>query len=312
MSLSVYTIDCNYVEKEVACAYLMVEGKEAAFIENNTNQAIPFLLEELNKHSIQTSDVKYLIVTHIHLDHSGGTSGLLKHCRNAIVLAHPKAATHLINPSRLIDSASKVYGEENFKKLYGEIEPIPQEKVRIMNDGEELIFGDRTLKFIYTRGHANHHFVIYDSKTKGVFTGDSFGVGYPSLQKGTKPFLFPSTTPTDFDHDEAILSLEKILNTGAEKAYLTHFGEWTDLPLGYIQLKKGLDYFQKSLLSAVDSKSEDELQNYFINENLEFFRAELKERGIEEELEKFVQFDIDINAQGLAFAAKRMKKKKVI
>jgi glyoxylase-like metal-dependent hydrolase (beta-lactamase superfamily II) len=308
--LSIYTIDCNYIEKEIAAAFLMVEGKEVAFIENNTFYAVPLLLEELNKHSLKPSDVKYLIVTHIHLDHAGGTSELLKHCPNAIVLAHRQAAPHLINPKRLIESAIQVYGSETFKKLYGIIEPIPEEKIRIMQDGEEIKFGSRKLKFIYTRGHANHHFVIYDSFTNGIFTGDSFGIGYKRLQNGNSPFLFLSTTPNDFDPDEALISIDKILSTGADKAYLTHYGEWSQMQLGAEQLRAGIKEMASLLDSAITNDvSDDGLQKFCEEKVREFFLEELKNRGIEKEIDGYIHLDIEINAQGIAYAAKRARKK---
>ncbi|EJP18291.1 metallo-beta-lactamase domain protein [Leptospira interrogans str. FPW2026] len=97
-----YTIDCDYISPGIACAYLIVENGEAAFVENNTNHSIPILLEELQKVGRKPEDVKYIIITHVHLDHAGGTGLLAKYCPNATILAHPKAAKHLINPERLI------------------------------------------------------------------------------------------------------------------------------------------------------------------------------------------------------------------
>ncbi|MCB1180238.1 MAG: MBL fold metallo-hydrolase [Leptospiraceae bacterium] len=308
--MSVITIDCNYVKEELASAFLMIEGEEALFVENNTSQAVPFLLKSLDNNNIKKENVKYLIITHVHLDHAGGTSALLKHLPNAIVLAHPKAAPHLINPERLVESAKKVYGAENFQKLYGEIEPVPKEKVRIMQDWEKIQFGSRFLKFIFTRGHANHHFVIHDSKTNGVFTGDSFGIGYPAIQKGKKPFIFPSTTPTDFDPVEARLSIEKILQTGAEKVYLTHFGEWHYMKEGADQLIDGLNEFEKLLTKVSDINfPEEQIDSYCVDNVYNYFMKEAASRDLQGEGLEFLKFDAEINAMGISFAAKRARKK---
>lgn len=308
--MSVITIDCNYIEKNIAAAFLMIEGKEAAFIENNTTHSIPILVSELEKHNIKREDVKYLIITHVHLDHAGGTSELLKYCPNAIVLAHPKAAPHIIDPKRLIDSAMLVYGKEKFISLYGDIQPVPSEKVRIMQDEEELKFGDRTLKFIYTRGHANHHFVIHDSKTNGIFTGDSFGIGYLNIQEGNRPFLFPSTTPTDFDAEEAKKSVNKIIATGAIKAYLTHFGEWNFMKEGAEQLLKSIDIMESIRLQAIDSSvGDDELQSFCEVKVRDFIKKEVEDRNLPDSINHFLKFDCNINAMGLAFSAKKARKK---
>lgn len=308
--MSVYSIDCQYIEAEIAAAFLVVEGKEASFVENNTVYAVPELLHKLDVLHIKTEDVKYIIITHVHLDHAGGTAELLSHCPNAIVLAHPKAAPHVIDPKRLIESSKKVYGEEKFNKLYGEIKPVPQDKVRIMQDGEELGWGTRTLKFIYTRGHANHHFVVHDSKTNGIFTGDSFGIGYKHLQKGNLPFIFPSTTPTDFDYEEAKLSVQKIVSLGARKVYLTHFGEWSDITLAAEQMMFGLERMEEIRKNAVNSDLKDEDLDNFCSTNIgEYFREEIFKRGMGESELRFLDFDRDINAMGLAHSARRERAK---
>jgi glyoxylase-like metal-dependent hydrolase (beta-lactamase superfamily II) len=308
--MSIITIDCNYIYPEIAAAFLMVEGNEATFIENNTSKSVPFLLRELEKTNISRENVKYIIITHVHLDHAGGTSELLKHCPNAIVLAHPKAAPHLINPERLINSSKQVYGEEKFNELYGTIEPIPTEKVRVVNDREKIFWGDRELTFIYTRGHANHHFVIHDSVTNSVFTGDSFGMGYKNLQKLNRYFLFPSTTPTDFHYQEAIISIEKIINTGAKRAYLTHFGEWDKMEEGAIQLKDMLAQMEELRKRAVDSDFSDlEMMNFMRDGMKQILESEGRKSGLEEADLEFLKFDIEINSMGLVFSAKRERKK---
>lgn len=308
--MSVITIDCNYIEKEIAAAFLMIEGEEAAFIETNTVKSVPRLLQTLEENKIKKEKVKYIIITHVHLDHAGGTSELLNHCPNAIVLAHPKATPHIIDPKRLIDSSIMVYGKDKFYDLYGEIKPISEDKVRVMKDNETLNFGKRELKFIFTRGHANHHFVIFDSKTNGVFTGDSFGIGYRYLQTGKQPFIFPSTTPTDFDVEEAKLSIQKILDTGADKVYLTHFGEWYALKEGAEQLLNGLEKMEIIRISAINSSLPDnELHSYCTQHIGKYFEEELLKRNLGEKELAFLEFDRDINAMGLAHSAKRARAK---
>ncbi len=311
--MSVITIDCNYIEKEIAASFLMIEGREAAFIENNTSHSVPSLLQELEKNGIKREDVRFLIITHVHLDHAGGTSELLKHCPNAIVLAHPKAAPHVIDPKRLIESSKKVYGEEKFKELYGDIQPVSSEKVRVMQDEEILQFGERSLRFIYTRGHANHHFVIHDSKTNGIFTGDSFGIGYLKMQAGTRPFLFPSTTPTDFDSVEAKISIQKIINTGAQVAYLTHFGEWRDVKESGKELSAAIDLMEDIRQSAILSTLlDDDLEKYCSDRMEEYMKRELMDRGLGQSELDYLKFDREINAMGLAYSAKKARKKQTI
>jgi glyoxylase-like metal-dependent hydrolase (beta-lactamase superfamily II) len=153
---SVQTIDCDYIRPNFAAAYLLREGNRAAFIDNNTAHSVPLLLKALENSGLTPEQVDYVIITHVHLDHAGGSSALMKACPNAKLLAHPRAVPHVVDPRRLIAGARAVYGDETFEKLYGVIEPIAAERVRAVNDGEAIIWGAKMLRFFHTRGHANH------------------------------------------------------------------------------------------------------------------------------------------------------------
>ncbi|MBV6493936.1 MAG: Hydroxyacylglutathione hydrolase [Turneriella sp.] len=308
----IVTVDCHYVQPKVAAAYLLRSGDTACFIDNNTNYAVPYLLEALKNCGYTPENVSHIIITHVHLDHAGGTGLLAQKCPNAVVVAHPRAAPHLIDPSRLVKSAQAVYGEENFKALYGDIVPVDEKRIVIPADGEVLNFGNRKLEFIYTRGHANHHFVINDKTSKSIFTGDSFGIAYPLLQHGKTPFLFPSTSPTDFDAHEARISYDKILNSGAEVAYPTHFGAWHDIPLGRKMLSAALDEIENTFNAIYKSTMDDKAANSFAREKIEkYFAHELNARGITLDAngKTILDMDIDLNSQGIAFAALRARKK---
>ncbi|MEQ9363867.1 MAG: MBL fold metallo-hydrolase [Leptospirales bacterium] len=308
---SVITIDCDYVYPQAAAAYLIVEGDRAAFVENNTAHAVPRLLAALDRQGLTPEQVEYAIITHVHLDHAGGTSALLAACPNATVLAHPKAARHVIQPERLVESSRAVYGPEVFEKLYGEIHPVPAERVRTMQDGEELKFGERILRFIYTRGHADHHFCIFDTKSRGIFTGDSFGIGYVDLQSAG-PFLYPSTTPTQFHADEARKSVRLIRESGAERAYLTHFGAFEDMAAGEEQMLRGLDAMEALFESARDGGLEgDALQHDCEAGVRSYFEEKLKRHKLtlNDNQWRLLGLDIGINAMGIAYAAGRARRK---
>ena len=309
-------IDCEYVYPQVACAYLVIAGqgrdRSAAFVENNTSHAVPGLLQALEQNDLRPEQVRYAMITHVHLDHAGGTSALLQACPNAVCVAHPKAARHVINPERLIQSSRAVYGDEMFTKLYGRIDPVDESRVRVMQDNETLDMGPRKFHFFFTRGHADHHFCILEEQSEVIFTGDSFGIGYPRLQTGKRPFLFPSTTPTQFDADEARKSVHIIRNSGARVAGLTHFGPFFDMKVGAEQLLSGLDQMEELLERAVDSDlSGDALQSFCEDGVRDFFRAEMEDRGMSltEDEWKLVEIDAGINAMGLAYAAERIRKK---
>ncbi len=308
MSREIITIDCNYIVPKFAAAFLMIEGDSAAFIENNTVHAQGYLLDALSDQGLTPEQVEYIIITHVHLDHAGGTSSLAEKCPNATVIAHPKAARHVINPERLIKGAAAVYGEEMFNKLYGTIQPVDEARVRSMEDGETLPFGDTELHFIYTLGHATHHFVVHDASRRAVFTGDSFGLQYPMVQGGSRPFIFPSTTPSDFDPDEMLASIDRILETGAEHAYLTHYGRAWDIREAGDMLKENVTRMKDIYLEAIESTlTGDELTRFCRKGVSDFFDTEINERNIvlTDEMKKLIEVDTDLNAQGIAFSAKR-------
>ena len=307
MKPSVQLIDCNYLQPQFEGAYLMTEGSRAAFIENNTAHAVPLLLRALEDRQIKPSQVDYLIITHVHLDHAGGSSRLMNACPSAVLLAHPRAVPHLIDPSRLVASAKKVYGEKRFADLYGAIEAIPAERVRAVEDGETLRWAGRDLHFFHTRGHANHHFCVYDPASRGVFTGDSFGLAYPGMQKRGL-FIFPSTSPTDFNAAEAIASVKKIRDCGADRAYLTHFGKIDDLPEAARQLETHLGFCADLLERAQNSGlPHEEWRRYCLNEFEVYFKTLCRKTGWIDyrEISDLMKLDLEVNAMGIAYAAQK-------
>lgn len=308
---SVHIIECHYVDDQRAAAFLMLEGDRAAFVDNNTVHAVPYLLESLKKAGRNPEEVDYLIVTHVHLDHAGGTAALLEHCPNATVLAHPKTARHLIDPTRLIVGSKVVYGEELFAQLYGDIQPVPETRIRVMEDWEELAWGSRTLTFFYTKGHATHHFCIHDSGTNGVFAGDSWGLGRNELFRSGPPFLAYSCSPPDFDPAEARISIDKILETGAEWVYAPHFSIFNDLPRGAEMLRRSIAAYEPILHDAEATGLENsELLGYCMEKMQAATEDQLHWCGVEhfDEDLAWMRFDMQINAQGLAAVVERKRR----
>jgi len=309
----IHTIDTHYLgQSDVAAAYLIVEGDRAAFVDNNTNAAVPRLLASLAEHGLAPEQVEYLIITHVHLDHAGGTSALARACPNATVLAHPRAAPHVIDPSKLVASASTVYGPDQFKRLYGTIEAVAEDRVRVMDDEQTLRFGHRELRFLHTRGHANHHFCIADSASGAIFSGDAFGLVYPALQReGT--FAFPSTSPTDFEPELARQAVGRLVAEQPSAIYVTHFGAVTDIRVAAGQLVRHLDFSERLRDDAEASDRPDEaLESYCRARLSDYFAGLLDGRGTlgrDAETWSLLRLDIDLNAQGIAFAANKRRRK---
>ena len=313
--MKVVTIDCQYLFPRYAASYLVTDGERALVVDNNTTHSVPLILKALKEEGLTPEKVDYLIVTHVHLDHAGGSSALLRECPNAKLLAHPRAVPHLVDPSKLISSARKVYGDEKFEKLYGWIDPIAAERVRAMEDGEVLSWQWMALQFLHTRGHANHHFCISFSeggRPRYVFTGDAFGLAYPDLQKAGL-FVFPSTSPTDFDAGQARLSIDRIQGIGAPVAYPTHFGPVREIAEAARQLKEGIDFSEALLQEAVQSEEADDKLDKFCETRVRAHFLELfKRRGMswDKKAQELLDLDMELNGAGIAHVARKIRRKK--
>lgn len=299
------TIDCDRATPGFACAYLRVAGEECAFVESYTTHAVPTLLAALAARGRRPEDVRYVVVTHAHLDHAGGAGVLMKACPRATLLAHPRAARHLVDPSKLVASATAVYGEERFRAAYGTIEPIPAERVRALDDGATFELGDAALKVLHTAGHANHHFVVHDPAIDTVFTGDTFGLVYPAVQARGR-FALASTSPTNFDAPEARKSIDRVLSLGAKAACLTHFGEVRDLEEVAAQVRAWVDraerWVDETERSGEDAAAATERLKITWRDAIV---ADAAARGLafgETELAALA-LDVELNAQGLAYVA---------
>ncbi|MEM6925958.1 MAG: MBL fold metallo-hydrolase [Myxococcota bacterium] len=312
--MSVTTIDTHYAGRAtLAASYLVHEGDQIAVVETNTSLAVPRILAAIEAAGRTTDDVIHVIVTHAHLDHAGGAGLLMEACPNATLHAHPKAARHLVDPTKLVQSSRQVYGDE-FDQLYGEVRPVPESRVSIPEDGEQVVFGSHTLTFLYTRGHANHHFVVHDTGSDGVFTGDAFGIVYPVLQAEGQPvFVFPSTTPTDFDEPAAHEAVDRILETGASVAFPTHFGPVTPLRPVADELHRLLTA-HCALVDEADGANvpDAELDGWFATRVAALFDVELTRHGKQDDAaaRSWVAFDVELNAQGLAFAVRKRRFKR--
>ena len=219
----VYCVDALYTEPGLACCYLLESDGIYALIETGTALSVPNILAVLDTLDVAREQIRYVIPTHVHLDHAGGAGVLLELLPRAELLIHPRGARHMIAPDRLVASAKQVYGEEAFASLYGDVRAIPETRVREMADGSAVMLGSRTLRFVHTRGHAEHHFCVFDALTRGWFSGDMFGVSYPKLKFARGSFVMPATTPTQFDPAAYAASVCRLAESQPKCFYLTHF-----------------------------------------------------------------------------------------
>lgn len=303
------TIDCGYMGVAGhTAAYLVCEGDEAMFVDTNTAHAVPRLLEALEHAGMAPEQVRWVFVTHAHLDHAGGAWALMRACPQATLLAHRRAAPHLIDPGKLVSSARGVYGDAPFERLFGDVQGIDEARVRVIEDGEVVAWGGREMAFFETRGHANHHLSMFEAREGVVFTGDSFGLMYPWLGG---PALV-SSSPTDFDAAAGLGSLRAIVETGAKRAYVGHFGGQEELERRAGELREQLVFYGALVEQAdADGLEGDALDAHCAREVRGFFRDILLEGvSVSEQAWGWLETDIDLNGAGVAFAVRKRRFKR--
>ncbi|MHB8245886.1 MAG: MBL fold metallo-hydrolase [Acidimicrobiales bacterium] len=215
--------------ERVTAGYL-VAGPRPVLVETGSQSSIETLLAALAELGVDPSDLAGVAVTHIHLDHAGGVGDIARHFPQATVYVHEKGARHLADPSRLVNSAARVYGPL-LDSLYGRLDPTPQERLHVLADEEEIDLGNgRTLRAIDSPGHAKHHLGLLDSATGLLFAGDAVGVRLPD-----GGVLRPATPPPDFDLDQALLSLRKFADHEPAGIALAHYGLIPTAPSDLLQ-----------------------------------------------------------------------------
>jgi glyoxylase-like metal-dependent hydrolase (beta-lactamase superfamily II) len=236
-------VDTHYVRPRLDASHLIRHGGRAAFVDTGTTLSVPYLLAALEARGVAREAVDWVFLTHIHLDHAGGAGALLEALPNARAAVHPRGAGHLADPAKLIVATRQVYGDALYERLYGEIRPIPAERLVVPTDGAELGLAGRKFRFVHTPGHALHHQAIHDPLADAVFTGDTFGIAYRELDVAGRPFLMPTTTPTQFDPLQLHASIERVLALRPAALFLTHYSRVTDVARLGEELHAALDAY---------------------------------------------------------------------
>lgn len=294
----VTVIDTGYLRDNFAASHMIVENGKAAFIDVGTSKSAQYLVQAVSETGLTNEDVSYIILTHIHLDHAGGAGQLMGIFPNARLVVHPKGARHMISPEKLIAGAKSVYGEEQFAALYGEIAAVAAERVIEASDGFILNFEGRKLHFIDTPGHARHHCCIWDPKSQGVFTGDTLGLAYPELQvTGKRPFLVCTTSPSAFEPDAMVDSIDRIMSLKPSTLYLTHFGP-VDADTESIRVLKSMVLTHKECglqVGADHGQLSETIEKLFADA----FRDYLDEEETSVDVNALLASDVEMNTQGV-------------
>jgi len=279
---------------------LIVDSGRVALVDTANFEAVPRVLLELKNLGLAADQVDYVILTHVHLDHAGAAGHFMREFPLAQLVVHPRGARHMIDPSKLEAAVHEVYGKDEALRMYGNLLPVPQERVIEAKHGLKLKLGNRHLSFYDAPGHCRHHTLIHDDLSGHVFTGDTFGLSYRHLDDADgKQFIFPSSSPTQFDPEAFHETLNQIerLNPGA--AYLTHYAQVKDVPRLLQDMHRLIDAFVALAKDAGvgvgrHQRIKTGLSDLYLQE------AATQGWGLQgRTLLDFLEMDIELNAQGL-------------
>lgn len=301
-------IDTGYVRPRFDAAHLVVRNGRAAFVDTGTSHSLPQLMGALERAGLALEAVDYVFITHVHLDHAGGAGTLVRELPNARCIVHPRGARHLAAPDKLIAGTVAVYGEREYARLYGEIVPIPPERIVESEDGVRYTLGGDEFELIDTPGHALHHYSIVDRASGGIFSGDTFGVSYRAFDTANGAFVFPATTPTHFDPNQLHASIDRLMSYRPEQIFLTHYSRVTDLERLAADLHAGIDRY---VAIARDCANADDRHACMQDRMHAWLCDRLAAHGCELDpatRDKWLAMDVDLNAQGLAVWLDRVQK----
>ncbi|MCG2633507.1 MAG: MBL fold metallo-hydrolase [Gammaproteobacteria bacterium] len=299
----VTVIDLQHLRSGMVSSHLLQQGDALALVDVGTHYSVPRILAALAQRGLSPRQVKYVCVTHVHLDHAGGAGELLQHLPEAQLVVHPRGARHMLDPAKLVAGATAVYGEAEMDRINGAVLPVDAARIIEAVDGLELDLGGRHLRFFDTPGHARHHYSIYDEGSRGVFSGDIFGLSYRALDVDGRAFIFPTTTPVQFDPVAAHRSIDEIVALAPKRVFLTHFGPVSEVPGLAAQLHRMLDDYVVLARQCVGGEGGSaELPGLLATYLFDAARG----HGCDlpaDILKALLQLDVELNAQGLDYWA---------
>jgi len=267
-------IDLNFLGLPgiIATAILQSAGG-VALVDPGPATTLSGLKAQLASKGIGLADIRQILLTHIHLDHAGGVGELLEACPSADLLVHERGAGHMIDPSRLMASATRLYGQD-MDRLWGEMRPVPAGRVRALAGGERIEAGGRTLDVAYTPGHASHHVSYFDRNSGIAFVGDVAGI-----RRGEGNYILPPTPPPDIDLEAWRQSADRILAWDPDTLFLTHFGAFRGVRPHFQELFERITGWSEVVrrLLADASLTDDQRQARFVDEAVQELRRTVGE-----------------------------------
>jgi glyoxylase-like metal-dependent hydrolase (beta-lactamase superfamily II) len=262
-------VDLNFLGRPgIIATAILQSGGGVALIDPGPSTTVAGLKSQLAAKGISLADIRQILLTHIHLDHAGGVGALMEECPAAELFVHERGAPHMIDPSRLIASATRLYGSD-MERLWGEMRPVPASRVRTLHGEERIAVAGRTLDVAYTPGHASHHVSFFDRESGIAFVGDTAGI-----RRGQGNYILPPTPPPDIDLEAWRRSADLILAWDPDTLFLTHFGPFHGARPHFQQLFEGIQLWSGLVRRLLNDTSltDDERQERFVAEAVQDLR----------------------------------------
>jgi len=287
-------VDLEFLGIPEIIATAVIHGPAGVtLIDPGPSTTIANLRRALGRKGIRLSDVRQILLTHIHLDHAGAVGTLVRENPAIEVFVHEKGARHMIDPSKLLSSATRLYGAD-MERLWGEFLPVPPDRIRALKGEETIVAGDRQLNVAYTPGHASHHLSFFDPSSRVAFVGDVAGI-----RRGERLCVMPPTPPPDIDLDAWSASEDRILAWEPDTLFLTHFGPFHGPRLHFTDMMDRLALWSRIArrLLADPALHEKRKLSTFVDEAM----LELRRNVGEQEAEQYSRAGrLDYSWQGLA------------
>jgi glyoxylase-like metal-dependent hydrolase (beta-lactamase superfamily II) len=287
-------VDLNFLGRPQIIATAILHGTAGvALVDPGPSTTLDNLTTSLTRKGIRFEDVRQILVTHIHLDHAGSVGSITAKFPHIDVIVHQRGAPHLVDPSKLLASAGRLYQGE-MERLWGDVKPVAAERLKIIDGGERLTIAGREIETAYTPGHASHHVSFFDRASGVALVGDTAGI-----RRGSGIFIMPPTPPPDIDIEAWHESAKKILAWDPDTLFLTHFGPQHGARQHFQAMFENLDAWSvivKRLLA--DATIDDaERQRRFVDEVF----LDMKRRTGESEASDYVKAGgLNYSYQGLA------------
>jgi glyoxylase-like metal-dependent hydrolase (beta-lactamase superfamily II) len=249
--LQITPLDVNWLghPRSIAACLLESEG-QAVLIDPGPTSSLPTLKEKLRGRGLSPADLDAILLTHIHLDHAAATGSLVRENPRLPVYVHAIGAPHMADPSKLLQSAGRLY-KEQMQRMFGEFRPVPPENLHSLEGGETISVGSHKLEVVYTPGHASHHVSYFDSWEGIAFVGDTTG-----MRMEGDPYVLPVTPPPDINLEVWESSLAAISARRPARLFLTHFGFAADVSAHVAQFHERLHRWADRVRELVQNGDE--------------------------------------------------------